>query len=152
MIDRQKRHFAATLVRRFRDGEITSDELETEWPAPSEDSALNAVESRVWAFYDDHRPRSMIGKEAGSPQERELLTRYAAFLDSSLPYEWSRSDFYGIGGCGPLVVLSLGLLWPVDLWIKRRNARTEAELRQEGDFDVWPFIRRTDCDRYLAEP
>jgi hypothetical protein len=151
MIDRQKRDVAATLVRQFRDGAITSDALESEWPARSEDKGLKAVESRVWAFYDDHRPRRMSGREAASPEERELLTRYAAFLDSPLPYEWSKSNFYGLGGCGVLVTLTLGLLWPIDEWIKRRNARAEAELRQEGDLDVWPFIRRADCDRYLIE-
>ncbi len=151
MIDRQKRDLAATLVRKFRDGEIDSDQLETDWPSRSDDKALKAIESRVWAFYDDHRPRTMSGKEAASPEEQELLTRYAAFLNSPLSYEWSKSNFYGLGGCGPLVLLTLGLLWPVDWWIKRRNAREEVALRQEGDLDVWPFIRRADCDRYLSE-
>lgn len=118
MIDRQKRDLAATLVRRFRDGEINSDELEADWPASSDDKALKAIESRVWAFYDDHYPRRMIGRDAAIPYERELLTRYAAFLSSPLPYEWSKSNFYGLGGCGCLVFASLGLLWPVDWWIK----------------------------------
>jgi hypothetical protein len=152
MIDREKRDVAAKLVRQFRDGEITSDDLESEWPSRSEDKALQAIESRVWAFYDDHRPRRMVGREAASPEERELLTRYAAFLDSPLPYEWSKSNFYGLGGCGVLVILSLGLLWPVDWWIKQRNARTEAKLREEGDLDVWPFIRRGDCERFRTGP
>jgi hypothetical protein len=147
MIDREKRDVAAKLVRQFRDGKITSDDLESEWPQKSEDKALEAVESRVWAFYDDHRPRRMIGRQAASPEERDELTRYAAFLDTSLPYEWSKSNFYGIGGCGVLVVLSLGLLWPVDWWIKKRNASTEAELRKQGDLDVWPFIRPGDYER-----
>ena len=151
MIDRQNRNLAATLVRKFRDGEITSDELETDWPSGSDDKALEALGSRIWAFYDDHYPRRMTGREAATPEERKLLTRYAAFLDSPLPYEWSKSNFYGLGGCGCLVFVSLGLLWPVDRWIKRRNAREEEELRLEGDLDVWPFIRAADCGRYLTE-
>ncbi|NUR45908.1 MAG: hypothetical protein HOP91_07105 [Sphingomonas sp.] len=148
-IDRPKRDLAAKLVRQFRDGEIDSDDLEAQWPARTEDRAIEAIESRVWAFYDDQWPRRMRGRQAATPDEREALTRYAAFLDSSLPYEWSKSNFYGLGGCGCMVFLSLGLLWPVDWWIKQRNDREEAELRQEGDLDVWPFIRRTDSDRYL---
>jgi len=147
MIDREKRDVAATLVRQFRDGEITSDDLETDWPTRSDDKVLEAVESVVWSFYDDHRPRRMIGRDAASPKEREDLTRYAAFLESQLPYDWSKSNFYGLGGCGVLVILSFGLLWPVDWWIKRGNARIEAELRQEGDLDVWPFTSRADYDR-----
>ena len=149
MIDQQKREVAAKLIRQFRDGEITSDDLESDWPSRSEDKALGAIESRVWAFYDDHRPRRMVGREAASAEERELLTRYAAFLISPLPYEWSKSNFYGLGGCGIMVILSLGLLWPVDWWIKRRNAREELQLRREGDLDVWPFIRRSERDRYV---
>jgi hypothetical protein len=151
MIDRKNRDLAATLVRQLRDGAITSDDLETDWPIQSDDKALEAVASAVWGLYDDHRPRRMTGRHAASPEEREALTRFAAFLDSPLPYEWSKSNFYGLGGCGILVILSFGLLWPVDWWIKRRNAHNEAELRQEGDFEFWPFIRRADCDRYLAE-
>ena len=149
MIDQQKREVAAKLVRQFRDGEITSDDLESDWPSRSDDKALGAIESRVWAFYDDHRPRRMVGREAASTEERELLTRYAAFLNSPLPYEWSKSNFYGLGGCGIMVILSLGLLWPVDWWIKRRNAREEFQLLLEGDLDVWPFIRRSERDRYV---
>src|SRR5215204_105593 len=108
MIDRQNRDLAATLVRQFRDGMITSDDLESDWPARSEDKALEAVASAVWGLYDDHRPRRMVGRDAATPEEAEALTRFAGFLDSPLPYEWSKSNFYGLGGCGILVILSLG--------------------------------------------
>ncbi len=151
MIDRESRRIAATLVRQFRDGAITSDDLECEWPSRSEDRVLEAIASAVWGLYDDHWPRRMTGRDAASPEEREALTRFASFLDSPLQYEWSKSNFYGLGGCGALVFLSSGLLWPVDWWIKRRNARTEATLRSEGDFDVWPFLRRSDFDRYITD-
>ena len=150
MIDREKRELAAALLRQFRDGQINSDELETAWPAYKEDRALRAVESMVWAFYDDHFPRRMSGKQTATHEEYDALTRYAAFLDTQLPYEWPQSSFYRIGGLGILTILSLGLLWPVDRWIKRRNAQFEAELRAAGDFDVWPFIKREDHDHSPA--
>jgi hypothetical protein len=151
MIDLGSRRIAATLVREFRDGTITSDDLESDWPGRSDDKALEAVASAVWGLYDDHWPRRMEGRDAASKEGREALTRFAAFLDSPLPYEWSKSNFYGLGGCGVLVVLSLGLLWPLDWLIKRRNTRTEAKLRSEGDFGVWPFLRRGDFDRYITD-
>jgi hypothetical protein len=149
MIDRANRSLASKLVRQFRDGEINSDDLESDWPR-SDDKALRAVESMVWAFYDDHYPRRMIGRNAATPDEHEALTRYAAFLDSDLPYEWPRPNFYRIGGLGPLKWITLGLLWPLDWWIRRRNSRLEAELRAVGDFDVWPFLRREDFDNARA--
>lgn len=150
MIDRPNRAIAAELIYRFRDGEITSDDLESEWPIRSQDKSLDALASMLWCFYDDHYPRRMTGRDAPTPEELEALTRYATFLTTELPYEWPQSSFYRIAGLGCLTWLSLGLLWPLDRWIKRRNARFEAELRASGDFDVWPFIRRADYEAVTA--
>lgn len=143
MIDGASRAQAAKIVRLFRDGIVTSDDLEAEWPF-SDDPTLEALASMLWHFYDDHRPRRMVGKTAASSAEREALTRYAAFLDSDLPYEWPQSRFERIGGLGLLNILGLGLLLPLDWWIKRRNARFQVALDKSGDFSVWPFLRRSD--------
>lgn len=145
VVDRDRRDIAAQLVRRFLAGEITSDDLESGWPGNKHDRALEAVSSMVWLFYDDHRPRQMVGKEAASSEERGLLVRYAAFLDSEFEYDWPVSNFMGLSGLGPLVPLSLGLLAPLDRWIKARNARMDAEMDAHGDMSVWPFTRSEQC-------
>jgi hypothetical protein len=139
VIDKDKRDIAAGLVRQFLEGQITSDDLEGSWPSKTDDTALEAVGSMVWLFYDDHRPRRMVGKEAASAEERELLTRYAAFLDSDIAYDWPESNFIRLAGLGALVPLSLGLLRPLDRWVKDRNARFDARMEAHGDLAVWPF-------------
>jgi hypothetical protein len=149
VVDREKRDIASLLVRRFLAGAITSDELETEWPSNKADPALEAVGSMVWLFYDDHRPRRMLGKQAASSEERELLTRYAAYLESDIAYEWPESNFIRLGGLGALVPLSLGLLWPLDRWIKARNARLDAQMDAHGDLSFWPFTRR---EQWTGQP
>ena len=103
----------------------------------------------VWLFYDDHQPRLMTENEAALPEEATLLLRYAAFLNTDFSYEWPTSDFIRVSGLGALVPLSLGLLAPVDRWIKRRNARIDEEMDRHGDWVVWPFTRR---DQWPGEP
>lgn len=149
MIDRLKRDQAATLIRQFLQGQITSDDLESDWPTNKADQALEAVGSMAWLFYDDHKPRRMVGKDAAAPEESELLGRYAAFLDTDHPYEWPTANFIRIAGLGALVPLSLGILRPVDRWIKARNAKLDAAMDAHGDWSVWPFRKRDD---WAGEP
>ena len=144
MIDRGGRAAAATLVREFLAGAIDSDQLENEWPVDSADRALQAVGSMVWLFYDDHRPRTMVGKQAARPEEVELLERYAAFLDTDKPYDWPEDNFIRLAGLGPLVFISLGLLWPLHRWIKRRNERFDERMAAHGNLEVWPFSNEED--------
>ena len=106
----------------------------------------------IWLFYDDHRPRRMIGKQAALLEEAELLERYASFLDSDLAYDWPEDNFSRIAGLGPLVFLSLGLLWPFDYWIKSRNRKFDERMAAHGDFGVWPFSKPQDWDGKRQAP
>jgi hypothetical protein len=134
---------ASKLIRRFLSGEITSDDLESDWPSSKTDRAIEAVGSMVWHFYDDFRPRRMVGKQVALEEERVLLERYAAFLESNEPYVWPRTNFIRLGGLGLLVPLTLWLLKPIDLWLKARNRRLDAEMDAHGDWTVWPFQSRS---------
>jgi hypothetical protein len=142
MLDRSKRDLASKLIHQFLDGAITSDDLESEWPTNKADKALEAIGSKVWLFYDDFHPRRMVGKEAASNEERELLRRYCAFLESDIEYEWPNSNFMRLNGLGALVPLSLGLLWPIDRWLRERNAKSDAMMEAHGDLETWPFRSR----------
>lgn len=144
MVDREAREIASSLVRRFHSGEITSDDLESAWPSNKHDKALDAIASMVWLHYDDFKPRRMTGKEAAEPEESLLLDWYAAFLDSNHEYDWPHSSFTRLAGLGALVPLSLGILKPIDTWIKARNRKMDAEMDQFGDWDTWPFRNRAE--------
>ena len=139
MVDRGARQSAAHLLRSFLTGEITSDELESDWPSSKQDKALDAVASVVWLHYDDFKPRRMVGIEAPGSEERDLLERYQAYLESEYDYDWPHSNFYRIKGLGALVPLTLGLLKPIDSWIKARNRKVDEEMDTYGDWDTWPF-------------
>lgn len=152
MVDRKSRAIGARLVRQFLSGKIDSDDLENDWPTKSADRALGAVGSMIWLFCDDHRPRRMIGKEAALPEEAELLERYACFLDTDLAYEWPEDNFIRISGLGPLVFLSLGLLWPVHHWIRSRNRKFDERMAAHGDLKVWPFSKPQDWDGERRAP
>lgn len=147
VIDRRNRDIAAALVRQFRDGDITNDELDSTWPHSNQDQALAAIGSMMWRTYDDGRTHKLKGPRTPTPELQSVLTRFAAFLDGDLPYEWPKTNFISIGGLGLLVPLSLGVLWPVDRWIKYRNARSDAKLAAVGDLEAWPFIRKSDYAR-----
>lgn len=137
MIDRAARDAAALLIRRFRDGSLTNDALEDQWPAKSDDRALTALASMVWRFYDDNRTHNL-----GNPHPETVveLTRYAAFLDTELPYEWSLDRFDTIDWRGLANCLTLGVIPALS---NRVESQYQAILG-EGDVAVWPFTRAAD--------
>lgn len=103
----------------------------------SNDRALAALESMLWRTYDDLRVHTLDNP----PQElTEELSRYAAFLDTDLTYEWSEDRFDRIDWLAALNRMTFGLLPIVSDRLKRRDARRASE----GDVLVWPFRQETD--------
>jgi hypothetical protein len=144
MADRQARRSAAVLVRRLRDGMITNDDFEREWPRSTDDRALRAIAPTLWASYSDMYPHTLKGRHSLTDCGRAFFDRCALFLDSDLEYQWPRDGCYaGKGLPRTLVVLSLGLLLPLYIRQKRRYAEQEAA----GESNVWPFIRRSDYEQ-----
>jgi len=137
MIDRAARDVAAHLTRQFRDGLLTNDDLEDQWPDRSEDRALKAMASMLWRYYDDNRVHTLSNPNRETVAE---LTRYAAFLDTDLPYEWSEDRFDRIDWIGIADRLTLGRVRALANILRSRARRLEAE----GDVAVWPFVRAAD--------
>ena len=179
VIDRPSRDIAASLIRRFRDGALTNDQFEDDWPRGREDRVLWALSSMLWAFYSDMKEHTLTGKHALTPEGCEFFTRCALFADSDLAYEWPENDFIRTNGTTngfrwgasvfflgfvafawwlptvrPFAALSLtvlciglvGLVWLSNWQAQRSNERFLADLKASGDWDVWPFIRRSDYD------
>ncbi|HEV2570288.1 MAG TPA: hypothetical protein VGU72_01020 [Beijerinckiaceae bacterium] len=165
-IDRPARDLAANLIRRFRDGEISNDQFEDQWPNGSEDPALSALKGMIRQFYDDRYEHTLTWRHALKPEGHEAFSRFALFADNDLPYQWPPHDFIGAGGLGcfvitvgilaaliaffkfgwmaavPVVIL---LLW-LDWRIHARNDRAQRTLEAAGDFTVWPFIQTKDYE------
>jgi hypothetical protein len=69
------------LIERFMRSEISSDQLEEQWPQ-SDDVAIEQIRLAVWYTYDD------LYDHRGPLGDREMLQRCAAFLRTSQPYTW----------------------------------------------------------------
>jgi len=135
MIEQTQRRIGADLLRQFIAGETTNEQFHRKFPRAKSDLALNAIFRAVWVTYSDLRQYRLVGKDVPSEKTLAILERCRLFLTTDLPFEWPEpkpSLFSGI-----LNFLSFGL-------IARRN---EKQLRQLGEVDYWPFIRKSD---YLA--
>lgn len=151
MVDMKVRRQAADLVRRLGEGEISNVELEHNWPRDTTDVALQAIARALWVTYSDLHEHTLTGKYTLNDRGRQLLERCILFLESEEGYNWPKSGELPISGVGwPLLFLSLGLLFPLDLWIKRRNARAQLTMDARGDLEVWPFLSRSSYERTRA--
>jgi len=134
MLDRVARDLAARLTRDFRAGLLTNDELEDGWPQSLNDRALIAIGTTLWRFYDDHHAHVLKRSDWTDAE----LDRYAAFLDTDLPYEWSEDRFDKFDWSAMIPFASA---MP---WVGSRRKRIKEARRLEGDPDAWPFIRAAD--------
>ena len=152
MVEHEARRRAAQLVRRFGAGELDNDLFHAGMAevVRSDDRALRAIESMLWTMSDHSRTHKLEGADAMNEEGRALFDRCVLFLQSDLEYEWPQDRFDRTWGCVPgLHVLTLGLTWIYTRWKVRQNERFNAEVRASGDFDVWPFLRRTDYEAAL---
>lgn len=174
-VDRTARDGLAEALRQFIAGRHTNFEFEDlvdQAAGDSMDSAVSAVRSRAWFLYDDLRQhRRSDGWEVSEEGKREI-SRWIVFLHTDLPYEWSIDNFASparwlmvlltaVGltlaalavfehlalsaGLASTVVVAWACWWGVT---RSRERRFEAE----GEPEVWPFLRREDCEAALDAP
>ena len=125
-------------------GQITNDEFEDRLlPLGSADPAVWEVfSSGAWCLYSDLREYRLTGKYRLPKEARREVTRWILFLKTDLEYEWPR-----LGRLRRLLLL-LGNVFSVGvLGIAYRKY-----FRRFGDWDVWPFLRRSDYDVALKQP
>jgi hypothetical protein len=137
-LDRPARRRAADLIDGLAKGRLTNDEFEDSYPGSS-DQAVTTIRKWVWHFYDDLHEHRLEGRLALPTEASRGFHRCVLFLRSDLAYEWPR---YPLGPAS----LPIGLVAqiPPFSWIARRIGR---RYEAAGDFDVWPFLRRSDYER-----
>ena len=141
MIDRAGRDRLALFLRRLATGRITNDDYNDEYPVRSEDAGIEAIARAGWTLYSDTWTYRLRGRHALAPETRRAVARCILFLHSDLEYEWSRDPSWGFAGV--LVgVLTLG----------RVDIRDWKTWEGQGDYDLWPFLRRADFDQASANP
>lgn len=143
MIDRNQRELGAELLEQFLSGEINSDDVTLVWPRGSEDAAIIAIGQMFTLAFAACGPTRLLGDRSRFAREVDVIGRCAAFLESDLLYDWPVTHFdHQRRGLGQLVPLSLGLLWPLDAWLRSRTNAMDAAMAAHGDLETWPFVDR----------
>ena len=146
MIDREARDKLALRLRRLAAGRLYIDEFDDHYypPFPFTDRGVDAVARSAWGQYSDYWNHRLRGRDALSNVRLKDVARWILFLQSDYEYEWS--PFPKSGALGWLVaILTLGRL-------DTRRWHGWPEWQALGDFDVWPFFRRSDCNQASERP
>lgn len=142
VIDTNARQKLAEALRALVSGVITNDEFEERIPLGSEDPAINAIFSAGWSLYSDLWSYRLRDHHRLPRATKSEVARWILFLKTETPYEWpvlkGISDFF--------LILSSLLTLGLTMMIYRKS------YRQQGDYDVWPFIRSSDYQAALCTP
>jgi len=139
MVDREDRHKACRLIEGLAKAEITNDDFDDDFPRRSRDRALEPIFANIWFHYSDTHTHKLTGEHALSSEASQIFARCAAFLRSDLEYEWP--DYNWIA------------LKRIVLRLFGQGARIERQFEQfkaAGDFEVWPFLSRSDWQRFAG--
>ena len=139
MVDRAKRDFGAAVLRDLLDGRITNDEFMGRFPRGT-DPALRAVLDFAWKQFSDLRAHTLTERDAPTPERRAVLERCYLFLRTDLEFEWPMPTHTIRRGL--LQILSLGRLF----------RPSEGDYKSKGDFEVWPFLRRSEYEAHALSP
>ena len=147
MIDRKARDANALALRRLASGRISNWEYEELVEPSNYDRANWYVHYHgAWPLYSDgHSPEFVKLNE----KDRKTVVRCILFLHSDNKYEWSHEEHRAPAYALLHIILhflSLGLLRDPKL-----NFGTK-EFREQGDFEVWPFISRESYNIALTHP
>ena len=148
MIDRERRDKLAQILRWLGSGLISNDEFEDRrdslfdgvHPWQHGDPAIAAISEQAWFLYHDLDEYKLKGAASLSGQDRREVARWIVFLHSDLEYEWPRESF--LDSSILLNIITLGF----------NRLRRLRRLKQLGDWEVWPFIRRADSELARRTP
>lgn len=137
--EQTQRRLGADLLRQFMAGEITNEQFHRSFPRSKSDAALKAIFRGAWVTYSDLREYRLVGKDAPNEKVRSILERCQLFLTTDLPFEWPEPKISLLSGI--LNLLSFGSI----------ARRSEKRLRELGEADYWPFIRKSDYVNALTQ-
>lgn len=151
-VDLDSRRQFASLIRKFVNCKINSgDFFESEVRfdcIKSDDPALKAIDGMLWSSYNEEWPHKLSGKNALTPQGVEMYNRCLLFLGSDLEFEWPDAgrQFQQVRFGRVFGELTLGLTYLVDDFLDKRSEAFMDNYRKAGEFEVWPFIRKSDYE------
>jgi hypothetical protein len=134
MVDRINRNEGLKTLRDLLDGRINNDEFVSRFPRAEHDPALAAILQAAWMQFSDGRVHKLTGRDSPAPELRAVLERCCAFLSTNLEFQWPQ----------PKSRIGKGLMQLIGLG--RPLEAADKEYKSVGDFEVWPFLKRSDYE------
>jgi hypothetical protein len=134
LVDRIKRSEGLKALRDLIDGRITNDEFMSRFPRSKDDSGITVILEAAWLQFSDLRTHKLTGRDSPAPERRAMLERCCMFLSTDLEFQWP--PFKSAIGQGLLQLIGLG----------RPLEAIQREYKSAGDFEVWPFLKRSDYE------
>lgn len=134
MVDRTKRNEGLRVLRDLLEGRITNDEFVSQFPRGRHDPGLGAILQAAWMQFSDLRVHKLTGRDSPAPGPRAILERCCVFLGTDLEFEWPASHSRIRKG----ILQLIGIGRPLDA--------ADEKYKSSGDFEVWPFLKRSDYE------
>lgn len=173
MIDKPRRQKLALHLRHLSVGLLTNDDFENAvmedvsdgWlpeqyyrlakaKSEIEDPIIRPMLELCWGLYDDTRHHALTDSGELTKDALKIIARCILFLHSQKEYEWPYFNTKH-----PLLQFSLKdlILSILTLGHHYRDKKEEHiisyyEWQQLGDYDVWPFFKRSDYQEQLKRP
>lgn len=168
MVDKERRKNLAFHLRQLSVGLISNDEFEESlmddvtngWlpeqyyrskEAKSDDLIIQPMLELCWGLYDDTRNHKLVRSDSLSNEALKIIARCILFLHSDKEYEW---PYFNTNN--PLLRFSLkDIIFSIlTLGHHYRNKREKQlisyyEWQKLGDYEVWPFLRKSDYEKQL---
>jgi retron-type reverse transcriptase len=143
MINRESRNNLALALKQYVSGRISNDDLddiEVDW----RDRGALHIKEMAWLLYDDMKNHYAKGDFYLNKEARHEIAGWIVFLHSDLEYIWPEYSFIQINNW-LMNFLTFG-------WWERMKQMKWNEFKEAGDFEVWPFINKTDLNRVMNNP
>lgn len=171
MVDKERRKKLAYHLRHLSVGLISNDEFEINiiddvsfgWlpeqyyrakESKSDDGIIQPMLELSWCLYSDLEEQKLKNKNKLTEEQLKEIAKYILFLNSDIEYQWPSFDIIN-----PLIrmtfsdimanLLSLGRTYRTT---KKESERKIIELKENVDFDYWPFANKEQYEEQLKHP
>jgi hypothetical protein len=172
MVDKERRKKLAHHLRQLSVGLISNDDFEyaimedvsdgwlpeqyyrSKLAKNDDDPIIKPMLELCWGLYDDTRSHKLVKSYTLTKKTLKIIARCILFLHSDKEYEW---PYFNMNN--PLLRFSLKELILSILTLghyyrdkKEKYIFSFFEWQKLGDYDVWPFFRKSDYKNQLMNP
>ena len=172
MIDKERRKKLALHLRHLSVGLISNDDFEgavmedvTDGWLPEhyhcsklaksedDDPIIRPMLELCWGLYNDTRNYKLVKSDALKEDALKIIARCILFLHSDKEYEWLYLNLNNSLLQFSLKDLIFSVITPGHHYRTKKEQQIISyyEWQKLGDYDVWPFLRKTDYQAQLTK-